>query len=853
MFNFTTNATAVSRALKTSRFVLFAYADIFAHAFFYLFIISLLLLGVSLQSIVPIVFPAVFAMRLCLVFAALFLVFLELYLFRELYIKRPKIPGKLEDALQNPEQNIAAFLTLDSCAIVETAIKNCRQRKLQHISSEALMFALLKESRDAITLVFRLGMDAKKLQADLKNYLEKQPKMATFSAAFSNDFEATIQEAAKIAVQRQNSAISDKELLAALAKHSPFFKQVLMDYELKDKDVENITLWMEKLEAVIARRKKFWAKENLQNYGSLGKDWASGFTVNLDRFAIDWRNITGTQRFHGIVGHKKEIDELEAVLAKSNLSNALIVGEPGIGRKSIIQGLAQRCFLGMSLPELNNKRVVELDMVSLLSRVEGQDQLELLLDQIFAEAVTAGNVVLAIDNFDHFVGQKGEKAGTADISGILAKYLPVPAFRFIGVASPEGLRRNMEQSPEFLQYFRKIEVVEISEMETISILQDLALGVEARFNLLVTYPAIREIVNLTGRYYPSTPFPKKAIDVLEEAVSQVRSLKERVMLPHHIAKIISDKTQIPVGKMEFKEKSVLLNLENLIHERLINQAEAVAEISQALRRARSGLGSKTRPMGSFLFLGPTGVGKTEAAKALAGIYFGGEQKMIRLDMSEFQAIADIPRLLGAVSPVEQQGLLTTPVREKPFSLVLLDEIEKAHPDILNLLLQVLDDGRITDGQGRKVMFTNTIIICTSNAGAKFIFEETGKGAAVDKDALLASLFEKNAFRPEFVNRFDATVIFHPLTRENLLDIAQLSLLGLAKNLKEKDVELVITQTLKEKIVELSYKPEFGAREMRRVMQDSVENSIAKALLAETITRGDKIEINPDNFEVVKIQ
>ena len=222
-------------------------------------------------------------------------------------------------------------------------------------------------------------------------------------------------------------------------------------------------------------------------------------------------------------------------------------------------------------------------------------------------------------------------------------------------------------------------------------------------------------------------------------------------------------------------------------------------------------------------------------------------------MSEFQALADIPRLLGSVSPVEQQGLLTTPVRERPFSLILMDEIEKAHPDILNLFLQVLDEGHITDGQGRKVMFTNTIIICTSNAGAQIIFEEVEKGGSVEKEKLMDFLFTKSSFRPEFINRFDATVIFHPLTRENLLDIAQLSCVGLAKNLKEKDIELVITEALKEKIVELSYKPEFGAREMRRVMQDTVENSIAKALLAETITKGDKIEINPDNFEVVKIQ
>jgi len=431
----------------------------------------------------------------------------------------------------------------------------------------------------------------------------------------------------------------------------------------------------------------------------------------------------------------------------------------------------------------------------------------------------------------------------------LAKYLALPNFQFIGISSFDGLHRKLEQNPSFLEYFRKIEISEVSEIETIRILQNLALGLEQKYNILIIYPTIREIVNLTSRYFPSTPFPQKAIDVLSESASYVRSLKEKVVKPHHIAKIISDKTQIPVGKMDFKEKEVLLNLEDLIHKRIINQEDAVSEVSIAMRRARSGLGSKKRPMGVFLFMGPTGVGKTETAKALAEIYFNGENKMIRLDMSEFQAISDIPRLIGAVSPVEQQGLLTTPVRENPFSLVLLDEIEKSYTDILNLFLQVFDEGHITDGQGRKIIFTNTIIICTSNAGSKEIFQSVESGVKIEKDKLLDNLFSRGIFKPEFINRFDATVIFHPLTKGNLMDIAQLTFTDLAKKLKEKDIDLIFSDSLKEKIVELSYKPEFGAREMRRVMQDKIENKIAQALISDKISKGDKIEINPDNFEI----
>lgn len=849
MFNFDIKKTAVYRAQKTGSLPHFKYAGMLAQLFLFLLIISLALVIISYFGF----YPGFVAGKIAISFLFLFLLFFELYLFAEFKIKEIRVPVLLKEVVSGQKNYpIEEFLSLQSCQIIEHAIKTCREKKLSSVPSEAIFYSLLVFSLDARSLMVRLGVDVKKLQADLKNYLQIQPAGQAGAVAFSDSFQKTMETALAIAAQRGLESIGDKELLAALAVHDPFFKKLLVEHELKENDVEHITLWLDVLEATDQKNKTFWAKENLLQYGSLGKNWASGFTIYLDRFSIDWRHITGHQIFHGIIGHKKEVDELETVLAKTHLSNALILGEPGIGRKSIVQALAQRCYLGMSLPELNNKRVVELDMVRLISQAQGQKNIETLLHQIFSEVVTAGNVILVIDNFDEFVEQKVSRAGAADISGILAKYLAMPNFQFIAISSFEGLRRHLEQNPALLQYFRKIEVSEISEMETISILMDLALGIEYRYKLLITYPAIREIVALTGKYFPGLPFPKKAIDVLDEAVSHIRSKKEQVLLTRHVADIISEKTNIPVGKMEGKEKSVLLNLEKLIHQKIINQAEAVTEIATAMRRARSGLGSKKRPMGSFLFLGPTGVGKTETAKALAEIYFGGVDKMIRLDMSEFQTVADIPRLLGAVSPVEQQGLLTTPVREKPFSLVVCDEIEKAHPDILNLFLQILDEGHITDGQGRKVIFTNTIIICTSNAGASLIFEEIEKGIKVEKNTLLDALFGRGTFKPEFINRFDATVIFHTLTRANLLDIAELLFAQLAKNLKEKDIELVVASEVKKKIVDMSYKPEFGAREMRRVMQDTVENSIAEALLAEKITKGDKIEINPEHFEVVKI-
>jgi ATP-dependent Clp protease ATP-binding subunit ClpC len=842
-FNFDLKNTAVFQATK--REALFRFAGFFQNLFLSLFILAMCLVALSFANFAP----GYLAFKLSALFLALYLFFWNIYLFTELKIKRPNIELKLSDAVLNPDNyNLAEFLSFDAVKIASNLIKLCEKRKFQ-INSTSLFYSAIKISKDVALISYRLGLDSKKLQENLKNYLEKTQRHEG-QESFSEDFQQTIKEAFKLSNAKGKNTIGEKEILVALAKCDEFFKKTLIEFDLKKEDVENMTLWLDSAEDSLKRSKKFWSYENLARQGSMGKDWASGYTITLDQFSIDWRRVVSKWMFREIVGHKKEVEETEMILARSSMSNALIVGEPGTGRKSIVEALAKKCYLGTSLPELNNKRVVELDLVQLTARVQDFEKLETILDQIFSEVSYSGNVILVIDELQNFVSQKGQKPGVVDISGILSKYLAVPSFQFVGITSYDGLHKNIEENPSFADFFRKVEVSEVSESETIKILQNYALDYEYKYKILVLYPAIREIVNLTARYMPSLPFPKKAIDILDESVVYLQTLKEKILMPHHIAKIISDKTEIPVGKMEVKEKETLLNLESLIHQRIVNQEEAVKEISIAMRRARAGIGSKKRPMGTFLFLGPTGVGKTETSKALAQIYFGSEERMIRIDMSEFQAISDIPRLIGAVSPVEMQGLLTTPVRETPFSLLLLDEIEKSHPNILNLFLQVLDEGHITDGQGRKVVFTNTIIICTSNAGADIIFKEVESGGVIQKDKLLGALIEKGTFKPEFINRFDATVIFHPLTKDNLMKIAQLSLQVLQKNLKEKEIDFEITEALKEKIVELSYKPEFGAREMRRVIQDKVENSVAQALLSEKIKKMDRFEINPENFEII---
>jgi ATP-dependent Clp protease ATP-binding subunit ClpC len=376
---------------------------------------------------------------------------------------------------------------------------------------------------------------------------------------------------------------------------------------------------------------------------------------------------------------------------------------------------------------------------------------------------------------------------------------------------------------------------------------------ENKLKRFISYKALREIVKLSSRFLPSLAFPDKAVRLLDESIAHlVVYTKEKILQPKHIRKIVSEKTQLPLEELEQKEKEILLNLEKLLHQRIVDQDEAVKELANSLRRARADVKTKTGPMGTFLFLGPTGVGKTETAKALAELYFGSEKRMLRFDMGEYQNIEDINRLLGST---EMPGVLTTAVKENPFSLVLLDELEKAHPNILNLFLRVLDEGFLSDNVGRKIDFQNTMIVATSNAGAEIIRQDINQDKKLDilKDELIDKLLAEKTFKPEFINRFDGIVVFKPLSKQNLLAIVDMLLNKLVKNLDEKGISLQIEQVVKEKIVDLSYNPVFGAREMKRVIQDSVENLLAEHLLSGKIKRGDRVKIDAgadDNFQLL---
>jgi len=852
-FNFNLKTTAIYRAVKWAKNPVFKLAKsslrklclVLFVLIFLTFIYGFLTDAISQKA-------QSLTLGLATIFLTLFLTFWLIESFLNSKIKKPRLKATIKEVVSNLEKyNLADFLSFEAARAVSDSIKFCRKRKIAEISSTVLFYFLLANNQNLNFIFSRALLNVKEIKQFLQSYFktissQSQPK----NMVYAGDFQHSIFESLKIAEKKNHLRIETEDIIAGLAKHDLIFKRILIDNNLKAQDIENLSWWLGDLEEKIKENKRFWEWKNLVKKGSLGKEWTAGYTLTLDRFSTDLSELVRKRGLPEIIGHQKEISAMERILSRREINNVLIVGESGSGRKSMIHALAKKSVLGESSAEVNYKRIIQLDLTNLLAQISSFEEVEVTLDNIFREVILAGNVVLVIDEFHNFISG-GFRPGVIDISGVLAPYLAYPAFQIVAITTFEGLHKNIEQNPSLLSLFEKVEVAEISERETLMLLQNLSLILEQKYKKFVSYQSLRDIIVYCSKYLPAIPFPEKAMDLLDEVMVYLfqTAIKDKVLLPKHIAYLVSEKTQIPVGEIEKEERQVLLNLENLIHERIINQEEAVKEVAASLRRARAEVATRSGPMGTFLFLGPTGVGKTETAKALAEIYFGSEDRMIRLDMSEFQSATDIPQLLGAPG---EEGLLTTQVRKRPFSLILLDEIEKAHAHVLNLFLQILDEGHVTDGLGRKVDFKNSIIIATSNAGYQIILEalrEKTEWFKV-KQKLLDRLFEEGIFRPEFINRFDATVVFRPLSKENLLAIADLMLKKLKKNLKEKEIDFVITEPLKERIAELGYDPTFGARQMRRVIQDKIENVLAQAILSGQIKRGGRAKIDPDSFKLI---
>lgn len=575
----------------------------------------------------------------------------------------------------------------------------------------------------------------------------------------------------------------------------------------------------------------------------MNRAWTARPTPTLDQYGEDLTDLARLERIGFLIGHKKEYDRLLDGLARPEQPNVLLVGEPGIGKSTLVAHLAFDLVKDRVPPNLFDRRLVSLNIGDLLANAEPgilADRLKKIVDEVFQ----AGNIILHIPEFSDLF-RTGER-GVLNAIDILAPIFQANAVPVVAEVFPQNFKKSVAGRTDILQSFEKIEVEEITQEEAMIFLVYSSLFLEQSFKIMITFPAIRQAVGLAFRYFRDKPLPSSADELLKQAFMSAQRQGLKVINEAIVTAVAAERSRIPLQKAGSGETEYLLNFEKIVHERLVDQAPAVKAVGEALRQYRSGLSRKGGPIAAFLFVGPTGVGKTELAKILAALHFGGEENMIRFDMSEYQEKNSISRFLGS----SESGILsslTEAVMAKPYSLVLLDEFEKAHPDILNLFLQVFDDGRLTDNLGRTVDFQNTIIIATSNAHSEFIKDqiESGKKIETVSEELKKKL--TSIFRPELLNRFSDVIVFKNLSPEEIFLIAGFQLKSLAKVVKETHgLVLNFDENAVRKIAELGYSPIFGARPLRQAISENIKSVLAEKILKKEIDRGNELRVVWEN-------
>ncbi|MEV4357765.1 ATP-dependent Clp protease ATP-binding subunit [Nonomuraea sp. NPDC049625] len=696
---------------------------------------------------------------------------------------------------------------------------------------------------------------------------------------------------------------------------SPAAKRAILDAQRISRALRSSYIGPEHLLLAIAARPDSGAARILQDEGVSANELQEAMTAvprrtdgeprrqsdtpTLDEYGRDMTEEARQGRLDPVVGREEEIEQAIEVLSRRTKNNPCLIGEPGVGKTAIVEGIAQR-IVNNSVPDtLKDRRVVGLDLTGMVAgtkyRGEFEERIKKVIDEVRAHS---DEIIVFIDEVHNLVGA-GAAEGAMDAANILKPALARGELHIIAATTIDEYRKNIEKDAALERRFQPILVAEPSVEETVEILAGLRDAYEAHHQVRITDEALDAAATLSDRYISDRFLPDKAIDLMDQASARVRlrsrtpgadvrELEERLdalrrdkdqavsaedfdrakdlttqidkirpeverarhgtdsvplVTVEDIAEIVSRRTGIPVTQLTQQERERLMRLEEHLHERVIGQEEAVTAIAEAVRRARAGLKDPNRPIGSFLFLGPTGVGKTELARALAAALFGGEDHMVRIDMSEFQERHTVSRLIGAPPGYvgyEEAGQLTEAVRRRPHGVILLDEIEKAHPDVMNILLQMLDDGRLTDGQGRTVDFTNTIVIMTSNIGAQLILDSPGDVKELE-DRLMDLL--RHSLRPELLNRIDETIIFKRLEKEQLRQIVDLMLERTRQRLRGQGVTLEVTDAAKDWLAERGYQPEFGARPLRRTVQREVDNRLATMLLTGEVEEGGRVTVD----------
>ncbi len=729
------------------------------------------------------------------------------------------------------KRGIFSTLSLDAVEVCETAF--LLAKTTGHADVSALhLFAASTADRDVRVLFARLGMSVSAVVDPVRR------KMATVTkgdAVFGLSAIRVLCNAFFQAASNSAEEVSGLDCFAAAYAADPFLQEVMFASGADQDAVVNALAWLRIQDTLHRRYLSFRKTAGFKPTGNMNRAYTAVATPFLDSVTDD---MTRSAVYGGVEFCVDRDAEMKALLRSIEGGNqsVVLVGNPGVGKGAIIEGLAQLMVEERVPNILKDKRLLRMNVSHIVSAEGGNGAEERFLYAL-SEVAASGNIILVIENIHELVGV----GGSIDLSSILAGELEKNYTFVIATSTPSGYTEKLERS----SLGPKLQHIAIDEPDrnlAIRILESHIGGIENQNNVVFTYHAVAACVDLAARYLHDIVLPTSALSVAREAALDVGKRPRTQGLVwvtrEDIAARISEQSKVPVTSISQDEGQKLLQLESRLHERVIGQEAAIASVSSALRRARTELRSGSRPIANFLFLGPTGVGKTELAKTTSEVYFGSENAMVRFDMSEYQNQESVTRLIGGNG---QAGLLTEAIRKTPFTLLLLDELEKAHPDILNLFLSVMDDGRLTDGLGRTIDFTNVILIATSNAGTQFIQDEVQKGT--DLAGIKSELMEnqlRQVYRPEFLNRFDDVIVFSPLTQDDVAAITYLMVAKIEERLKAKGLTFQIDDDAIHELAEQGYDPKFGARPLRRVLQDKVENLIADRILQGDVGRRDTV-------------